>query len=72
MSRESDYRGQFTELMEVYAGPVRRLCGAYASTTADRDDLFQDIFIAVWRALPSFRGDSSTRTWVYRIATMLP
>ena len=68
MSRESDYRGQFTELIEAYAGPVRRLCSAYASTTADRDDLFQDIFLAVWRALPSFRGDSSTRTWVYRIA----
>jgi len=54
--------------MEAYAGPVRRLCGAYAFSAADRDDLFQDIFLAVWRALPSFRGDSSTRTWVYRIA----
>jgi RNA polymerase sigma-70 factor (ECF subfamily) len=68
VSRESDYRAQFGELMEAYAGPVRRLCGAYAFSPADRDDLFQDIFLAVWRALPSFRGDSSTRTWVYRIA----
>jgi RNA polymerase sigma-70 factor (ECF subfamily) len=54
--------------MEAYAGPVRRLCGAYALSAADRDDLFQDIFLAVWRALPSFRGDASTRTWIYRIA----
>lgn len=68
MSRESDYREQFSELMEAYAGPVRRLCGAYAFSAADRDDLFQDIFLAVWRALPSFRGDASTRTWLYRIA----
>src|SRR3954463_9150776 len=52
----------------MYAGPVRRLCGAYASAAADREDLFQDIFLAVWRALPSFRGDASARTWVYRIA----
>jgi len=37
VSRESDYRAQFTELIEAYAGPVRRLCSAYASTTADRD-----------------------------------
>jgi RNA polymerase sigma-70 factor, ECF subfamily len=66
--READDRGQFSELMEAYAGPVRRLCGAYAFSAADRDDLFQDVFLAVWRALPSFRGDSSTRTWVYRIA----
>jgi RNA polymerase sigma factor (sigma-70 family) len=68
VSRESDERAQFSELMAAYAGPVRRLCGAYASNAADRDDLFQDIFLAVWRALPSFRGDASTRTWLYRIA----
>ena len=34
----------------------------------DREDLFQDIFLAVWRALPAFRGDASVRTWLYRIA----
>ena len=68
MSRESDDRAQFSELMAAYAGPVRRLCRAYAASAADRDDLFQEIFLAVWRALPSFRGDASTRTWLYRIA----
>ena len=68
MSQDSDRRAQFGCLMETYAGPIRRLCGAYASRSADRDDLFQDIFLAVWRALPSFRGDSSERTWLYRVA----
>ncbi len=47
---------------------MRRLCGAYAARAADRDDLFQEIFLAVWRALPAFRGDASVRTWLYRIA----
>ena len=47
---------------------IRRLCAAYAFSAADREDLFQDIFLAVWRALPGFRGDSSVRTWLYRIA----
>jgi RNA polymerase sigma factor (sigma-70 family) len=68
VSRESDDRARFTELMEAFAGPIRRLCAAYAFTAADREDLFQDIFLAVWRALPGFRGDSSVRTWLYRIA----
>ena len=54
--------------METFAGPIRRLCAAYAFSAADREDLFQDIFLAVWRALPGFRGDSSVRTWLYRIA----
>ncbi|HKV98691.1 MAG TPA: sigma-70 family RNA polymerase sigma factor [Vicinamibacterales bacterium] len=54
--------------MTTYAGPVRRLCAAYAQGAADREDLFQDIFLAVWRALPAFRHEASERTWLYRIA----
>jgi RNA polymerase sigma-70 factor (ECF subfamily) len=65
---EPDYRGQFTEMMQTYASPIRRLCAAYADNPADREDLSQDIFLAVWRALPGFRGDASVRTWLYRIA----
>ena len=68
MTGEPDYTGQFARLMEEYANPMRRLCAAYAERVADREDLFQDIFLAVWRALPAFRGDASVRTWLYRIA----
>ena len=35
----------------------------------DTNDLLQDIFLKVWTALPSFRGDSQIFTWLYRIAT---
>ena len=65
---ESDYPAQFARLMEEYAGPLRRLCAAYADRAADREDLFQDILLAMWRALPAYRGDASVRTWLYRIA----
>jgi RNA polymerase sigma factor (sigma-70 family) len=63
-----DHKAQFTELMEAYAGPIRRLCAVYADSRADREDLFQDIFLAVWRSLPGFRHDASVRTWLYRVA----
>jgi RNA polymerase sigma factor (sigma-70 family) len=65
---DPDDKARFSELMEAYAGPIRRLCAAYAAGGADREDLFQDIFLAIWRALPGFRGESSVRTWLYRIA----
>ncbi len=39
------------------------------SSHEDADDLLQEVFIKVWAALPSFRGDSSMSTWVWRIAT---
>ena len=35
----------------------------------DTDDLLQDIFIKIWNALPTYRGDSKIYTWIYRIAT---
>ncbi len=35
----------------------------------DTNDLLQDIFIKIWAALPTFRGESSLYTWIYRIAT---
>jgi DNA-directed RNA polymerase specialized sigma24 family protein len=52
VSLESDDTTQFGGLMEAYAGPIRRLCAVYAVSRADREDLFQDIFFAVWRAWP--------------------
>ena len=54
--------------MATYAAAIRRLCDAYTSSPHDRDDLFQEVFLAVWRALPGYRGDASARTWLYRIA----
>ncbi len=47
---------------------MRRLSTVYTASPSDREDLVQDIFLAVWRALPAFRGDASERTWLYRIA----
>ncbi|MSV36373.1 MAG: hypothetical protein EXQ47_12375 [Bryobacterales bacterium] len=35
---------------------------------AEGDDLLQEITLALWAALPRFRGESSERTWVYRVA----
>ena len=35
----------------------------------DTNDLLQDVFIKIWAALPSFRGDAQLFTWIYRIAT---
>lgn len=59
---------RFAELYETYARPLRRLVAAYARSSDDGDDLFQDIWMGIWRALPTFRGECSDRTFVYRIA----
>lgn len=46
---------------------VWQLCAALVGRE-HADDLTQDSFIRILRALPAFRGDSSARTWMLRIA----
>jgi RNA polymerase sigma-70 factor, ECF subfamily len=41
---------------------------AYAFEHADRQDLFQEVAIQVWRSVDDYRGDSSVATWLYRVA----
>src|SRR5262252_2549354 len=65
---ETSQRDTFLQLMEQYEPALRRLAGAYLQQGADRDDLFQEIAVALWQAIPRFRGESSQRTWLYRIA----
>lgn len=40
----------------------------YCNGREDREDLFQDIILQLWRAYGSFNGDSKISTWIYRIA----
>jgi RNA polymerase sigma-70 factor (ECF subfamily) len=46
---------------------VWRFCAHLVGRT-DADDATQETYLAAWRALPSFRGESSARTWLLVIA----
>ena len=59
---------RFSRLLTANHAPLTRLAGSYASNRSDRDDLLQEIAIALWRALPSFRGECAERTFLFRIA----
>jgi RNA polymerase sigma-70 factor (ECF subfamily) len=59
---------EVVELLATYGSAMRRLAGVYAPDPTDQDDVVQEIAIAVWKAWPRFRRDSSERTWIYRIA----
>ena len=66
-SRETLER-QFGRLLAANHAALSRLAASYASNASDRDDLLQEIAIALWRALPGFRGECSERTFLFRIA----
>jgi RNA polymerase sigma factor (sigma-70 family) len=66
--QELTRRDVFVRLMGQYEPALRRLASGYAEQPADREDLFQEIAVGLWQAIPKFRGDASERTWLYRIA----
>jgi RNA polymerase sigma-70 factor (ECF subfamily) len=66
MSVDADQ--QLSTLLAAHGAALTRLAASYVRDPGERDDLFQDIVIAIWRALPRFRGDCSERTFVFRIA----
>jgi RNA polymerase sigma-70 factor (ECF subfamily) len=65
-ARDGD-RLAFASVVRHGQADVWRLC-AHLVGRQDADDVTQDTFVRVVRALPGFRGDSSARTWLLAIA----
>jgi RNA polymerase sigma-70 factor (ECF subfamily) len=58
----------FRQLIGQYSGPLFSLLLRSLADPADAADVTQDVFIKVFRSIGGFHGDSSLRTWIYRIA----
>lgn len=58
----------FDRLIAANGPALARLAASYTNSPSDRDDLLQEIAMALWQALPRFRGECSERTFLFRIA----
>lgn len=58
----------FSLLIAQYHAPVYSLVSRLLKDPSDAPDITQDVFIKVFRGIRNFHGDSSLRTWIYRIA----
>lgn len=58
----------FSWLITRYHQPIYSLLARTIRDPADAADLTQDVFVKIFRGIGSFQGDSSLRTWIYRIA----
>jgi RNA polymerase sigma-70 factor (ECF subfamily) len=58
----------FDEILREHGPALWRVIASYAPPGAERDDLAQDILLAVWQAMERFRGESSVKTFVLRVA----
>ena len=58
----------FAYLLKLYQDPVFNLIAHIVENNADAADVLQDVFLKVFRGIRHFHGESSLKTWVYRIA----
>ena len=58
----------FRHLYRRHVGRVRGLLYQMTGESESLDDLTQEVFVKVFRALGNFRGDASFSTWLFRVA----
>jgi RNA polymerase sigma factor (sigma-70 family) len=58
---------RFSRILREYGPALSRLAFGYERVAGVREELMQEIALAIWQALPHFRGECSERTFVYRI-----
>lgn len=58
----------YEELLSLYEKPVYNLVFRLLANPADAPDVVQEVFLKVFRNVSTFRGQSSLKTWIYRIA----
>ena len=63
-----DANALFQQIVKDYSERIWWVARRFVNSHEDADDLTQDIFMKIWTALPSFKGEAQVYTWVYRIA----
>ncbi|KQC01841.1 RNA polymerase sigma factor [Pedobacter sp. Hv1] len=58
----------FLELINTNKGIIHKVAKMYMDKAEDQEDLFQEIVMQLWKAYPSFKGNSKFTTWMYRVA----
>ncbi|MDE5849768.1 MAG: RNA polymerase sigma factor [Muribaculaceae bacterium] len=58
---------EFKELIDIENATISRICFSYSNTVDEFEDLRQDAIINIWRGMSGFRGESSSKTWIYRV-----
>ena len=58
----------FAYLLAVYQDRIFNLISHILGNPTDAGDVLQEVFVKVFKGIRHFRGDSSLKTWIYRIA----
>lgn len=58
----------FARIVREHKGTIYTVCYMFSKNEEEVADLFQDILVNLWKGFSGFRGESSARTWIYRVS----
>ena len=58
----------FARVVREHKGTIYTVCYMFSNDEEEVADLFQDILVNLWNGFAKVRGDSSARTWIYRVS----
>ena len=58
----------FLKIITEHQSILHKVCHLYTDTNEDREDLFQDILIQLWKSIHQFKEKSKISTWMYKVA----
>ena len=58
----------FARIVREHKSTIYTVCYMFSKDEEEVADLFQDILVNLWKGYAKFRGDSSVRTWIYRVS----
>jgi RNA polymerase sigma-70 factor (ECF subfamily) len=59
---------RYKDAVDTFGGDIARFAIGYERDLAKRQELLQEIHVALWQSLAGFKDQCSLRTWVYRVA----
>jgi len=68
MKTQKSTKKIFSDLIRKHQGIIHKITYVYADNHSDREDLFQEICLQLWKSYSKFREESQFSTWLYRVA----
>lgn len=64
----TDKEREFSRIVREHKSEIYTVCYMFSKDSDEVADLYQDILIKLWSGFDGFRGESSVKTWIWRVA----